>query len=181
MKIDEILKFLEEHRDIKIFHIRHFHILKSIPISSLKVSLYRLTKKGIIKRVCKGYYANPFNLPTIEEIGTTIYYPSYVSLESALYYWGILSQIPQVLTMVTIKLPYKINTSFGLIEYRQIKKDKFWGYIKKNGFLIAEPEKAILDYIYLNKNYDKIQFNLKDLKIKKLRIYAKKMGLKIDF
>ena len=178
MKTTDWLNFLKENKEIKIFHIKHFYLLTKIPIHSLKVELMRLVKKGILKRICKGYYANPFNLPSIEEIASQIYYPSYISLESALSYWGILSQIPMVLTMVTIKLPFKIKTSFGIIEYRQIKKEYFWGFIIKNNFFIAEKEKALADYIYFNRNLCNFsELHLEDIKKKKFKIYIKKMKI----
>jgi len=180
MKTSDWLKFFQRYSNIKIFHIRHLQLLTQMTIPSLRVSLKRLTDKGIIKRICKGYYANPFNLPTIEEVATQLYYPSYISLESALSICGILSQIPQVLTLVTIKLPFRITTSFGRIEYRQIKKEYFWGFHKKNNFFIAEPEKALLDYIYLNKDIqDFSEFNLEILKKNKIKNYAERMNLKI--
>jgi len=84
---------------------------------SLTVNLSRLNNKKIVKRICRGFYANPFNTPTLEEISNQIYQPSYISLESALYSWGILSQIPYVLTCVTTHLPRTFNTSFGSIEF----------------------------------------------------------------
>jgi len=177
MKIIDWLKFFEENREIKVFHIKHLQLLTQMSVISLRTSLYRLVKKKIVKRICRGYYANPVNIPTLEEIATLIYYPAYISLESALSYWGVLSQMPQVLTMVTIKLPFRINTEFGRIEYRQIKKDYFWGFIKKNNFFIAEPEKAFLDYIYLYKNPDLSELDLTVLEKKKVKDYAKKMAL----
>lgn len=177
MKTSDWLKFFQENRDIKVFHIKHLRLLTQMPAVSLRTSLSRLAKKKIVKRVCRGYYVNPFNPPTLEEIATLIYSPSYISLESALSYWGILSQMPQILTMVTIKLPFRINTEFGKIEYRQIKKENFWGFIKKNNFFIAEPEKALLDYIYLYKNLDFSELDLDVLKKSKLRNYAKRMNL----
>lgn len=181
MKTTEWLNFFKENLNIKIFYIKHLYLLTGIPSSSLKVSLQRLVKKGIIKRICKGYYANPFNLPTIEEIATQIYYPSYISLESGLFYWGISSQIPHILTMVTIKLPFKINTNFGNIEYRQIKKEYFFSFIKKDNFYIAEPEKALADYIYLNKKFfDISEFHMENIRKNKLKKYIKIMKLKIE-
>ena len=178
MKTSDWLNFFKENKEIKIFHIRHLYLITKIQVHSLRVELMRLVKKGILKRICKGYYANPFNPPSIEEIATQIYYPSYISLESALSYWGILSQMPRILTMVTIKLPYKMKTGFGIIEYRQIKKEYFWGFIRKDNYFIAEKEKALADYIYFNRNIcDFSEFHLEDIKKKKFESYVKKMKI----
>jgi predicted transcriptional regulator of viral defense system len=151
---------------------------------SLRISLFRLGKKKIIKRICRGFYANPFNLPTLEEISAQIYQPSYISLESALYSYGILSQIPQVLTCVTTRLPHTFRTNFGVIEYRQIKKRFFWGFIEKEGFLIAEAEKALLDYLYLNKKEVGVRLsdlNLSVVDMGKLRRLIKAMDMEEIF
>ena len=179
MKTADWLNFFNKHSDTKIFHINHLKLLTNIDTHSLRVALARLNKKNIVKRICRGFYANPFNPPTLEEISSQIYPPSYISLESALYSWGILSQIPQVLTCVTTQLPRTFNTSFGIIEYHQIKKDYFWGFINKQGYFIAEPEKALLDYLYLYKKMvDKSilsELNLNDINRRKLKSYVEKM------
>jgi hypothetical protein len=182
VKTAEWIKFFERYREIKIFHITHIHLLTGMPLPVLRVSLKRLADKKLIKRICKGYYANPFNSPSLEEVASQIYSPSYISLESALSVYGILSQIPQVLTMISVKLPFRINTSLGRIEYRQVKKDFFWGFMKKNGYLIAEPEKAFLDYLYLNSrqitDFSELSFDV--MKKSKIKKYAEKMHLKIE-
>ncbi|MCX6717364.1 MAG: hypothetical protein NTU76_01645, partial [Candidatus Taylorbacteria bacterium] len=57
-------------------------------------------------------------------------------------------------TSITTKATRKFKNGFGLFIYKTIKRNLFWGYKKeeKNNqmYLIAEPEKALLDYIYFN-------------------------------
>jgi len=180
MKTKEWLSFFRKYSNIKVFHINHLRLLTGMNSHSLRVNLGRLNDKKVIKRICRGYYANPFNMPILEEISSQIYQPSYISLESALYSWGILSQIPYILTCVSTQLPRTFNTSFGTIEYRQIKKDLFWGFVSREGYFIAEPEKALLDYLYLNKgkHIDFSELNLNEINLTKLRSYAKKMRIK---
>jgi hypothetical protein len=183
MKIKEWLSLFREHSGIKVFHINHLKLLIGMNSHSLRVNLSRLNEKKVIKRICRGFYANPFNTPTLEEISNQIYQPSYISLESALYSWGILSQIPYVLTCVSTQLSQTFNTSFGTIEYRQIRKSLFWGFINKKGYFMAEPEKALLDYLYLNKgkHIDLSELNLNEINLTKLGSHAKKMGIKSQF
>ena len=180
MKIQEWLEFFKKFKSINIFHINHLKLLTKMDAHSLRVALSRLDGNKVVKRICRGFYANPFNPPTVEEIAGRIYEPSYISLESALSGYGILSQIPTVLTCVTTRLPRDFKTSFGAIEYRQIKPGFFWGYIKKRRHFIAEPEKALLDYLYLGKD-KKFKLSLLDMEgvnIKKAEKYAKKMHMK---
>ena len=182
MKTQDWLVFFKRHNDIKIFHINHLRLLTNTNGHSLRIALVRLNNKKLVKRICRGFYSNPFNLPTLEEISNQICQPSYISLESALCSWGILSQIPQVLTCVTTQLPRTFNTSFGAIEYHQVKKNYFWGSIDKQGYFIAEPEKALLDYLYLHKNrrakLDLSELNFNNINRKKLKSYIENLGIK---
>ncbi len=181
MGTQDWLNFFKKHNNIKVFYTNHLKLFTNMNNHSLSVSLSRLNNKKTVKRICRGFYANPFNTPTLEEISNQIYQPSYVSLESALHSWGILSQIPYVLTCVTTHLPRTFNTSFGSIEYRQIKKGFFWGFLNRQNYFIAEPEKALLDYLYLRKDryvgLDSSDLDFSEINHKKLKFYAKKMEI----
>ncbi|MBU1122169.1 MAG: hypothetical protein KKF54_05710 [Candidatus Omnitrophica bacterium] len=182
MTIKEWLDFFKKYKDTKIFSINHFKLLAGKSGNNLRMSLFRLNRKQFVKRICRGFYANPFNLPTIEEISSQIYCPSYISRESALSFYGILSQIPQMTTCVTPNLPHLFKTSFGVIEYRQIKKDFFRNFVRRKGYFIAEPEKALLDYLYFNRSdvrKEKLaELDIKGFTKKKLAVYAEKIGMR---
>lgn len=184
MKLEDWLEFFKKYNNVKIFHFNHLKMFSRMKNHTLRVALTRLVDKKVIKRICRGYYANPFSLPTIEEISAQIYKPSYVSLESVLSNNGILSQIPQALTCVTTKTPRVFDTAFGTIEYRQIKKAYFWGLYKEGNYLIAEPEKALVDFIYFKKKKDVKRsisgLDLRGLNGKKLKTYAGKMKVQIQ-
>jgi len=78
-----------------------------------------------------------------------LYPPSYVSFESALNFYGILSQFPYEISSVTTRKTILKKFNGKIFTYTKIKKDLFWGYEKKENFLIALPEKALLDQLYL--------------------------------
>ena len=63
--------------------------------------------------------------------------------------YGLLSQAVHTLTLVTTKLPYTYRTRQMVYEYHQINRSLFWGYKREGAVLIAEPEKALLDLIYI--------------------------------
>jgi len=182
MTLSGWLNFFKEHIDIKIFQINHLKLLTLLNDHALRVSLSRLTKKNVIKRICRGFYANPLNLPTLEEISAQIYQPSYISLESALSSYGILSQIPRILTCVTTQLPRVFKTSFGVIEYRQVKGLYFTDFIKKNNYHFAEKEKAVADYLYLSSPQSRARklsgLDMEDVNLKRLRKHLQKMAIK---
>jgi predicted transcriptional regulator of viral defense system len=115
-------------------------------------------KRGYLTRVEKGLYVLTNRKDEIDPmvLASKIYRPSYLSTEFALNYYGIIPDIPGTYTSVTSRKTISYNNEFGNYFYQKIKKDFFTGYVGKeiNGisFNLATPEKAILDYIYLNKN-----------------------------
>lgn len=131
--------------------------------------LLRLEKN---KYLLKGAKINDFVLANF------IYSPSYISFESALNFYGIFSQFPyEISSATTNKTVEKIFQNKAFI-YTHIKKDLFWGYEKKEGFLIALPEKALLDQLYLTaKGYKKLnldEYNLSKVRVSRLKEYLDK-------
>lgn len=181
MTIREWLDFFKRHSDMKIFHVHHLKLLTSMNDHSLRVALSRLHKGKAVQRICRGFYANPFNMPTLEEISGQIYQPSYVSLESALSSYGVLSQIPQVLTCVTTQLPRTFQTSWGAIEYHQMKGAFFNGFLGGKTYFLAEKEKALADYLYLsppkNRDHKLTLLDLSHLNLKKVKQYLREMNM----
>lgn len=145
----------------------------------LKVYDYQLSlwvKKGYLIRLKNGMYvfARDIDKLKIEEVAYLMYQPSYISLEHALASYGFIPEVVYALTSVTAKINRTFDNAFGRFVYRHIKSDLFWGYAPvctQNGqYLIAEPEKAILDYLYLNSSkirkqadFDEIRFNFDQL------------------
>jgi hypothetical protein len=70
-------------------------------------------------------------------------------MEYALSKHNILSQTVFTYTLITTKLPYSFRTEDKIFEYHQIKRDLFWGYRTEGDIKTAEPEKALLDLIYV--------------------------------
>jgi hypothetical protein len=109
-----------------------------------------------LRRLGGGWYANGFHPPLLEEIGSLLTAPSYLSLDWVLAAARITTQPCHVLTCVTTRPTARRETPWGLIEYRSISQDLFWGFrprLTPNGFTIleAEPEKALLDLLYLSR------------------------------
>ncbi len=115
-------------------------------------------KKGYLERIKEGLYLLSNTKAEINPMlmAGKIYEPSYLSLEFALNYYGIIPDIPGTYTCVTSRTPKYFKNDFGNFSYQKVKSEFFTGYeshSEKNiSFNIATPEKALLDYIYLNKN-----------------------------
>jgi predicted transcriptional regulator of viral defense system len=145
---------------------------------SLYVTLNRLVKNGVLIRLKRGIYEPEFKVPELEKTANELYYPSYLSFETALSRYGIISQTPYSLTFATFRKSKKLILMNREIEYRQIKKDYFFGYTLDNGIYIAEPEKAVLDQLYMiskgRASKDMSEWSLVNLKKTKFIQYSNK-------
>lgn len=141
--------------------------------ASLKVQLNRLTKKALLIRLSKGFYILPNRLDQLPVIANQLYYPSYLSFESALSQYGIINQSPYTITFATSRRSKKTILADKKVEYRQLKDKLFIGFNKVGNLFIATPEKALLDQIYLvsrgraTLSFDEV--NLSSVDIKKLK------------
>ncbi|OGG15539.1 hypothetical protein A3D77_05855 [Candidatus Gottesmanbacteria bacterium RIFCSPHIGHO2_02_FULL_39_11] len=117
--------------------------------NSLKVSLNRMVKKEILTRLKRGVYQLSLNMIDVKKVANQLYYPSYLSFETALSQYGILSQIPYTQTFATLNKSKKMTIWNTEVEFTQLKKDLYFGYQFENGIYIAKPEKALLDDLYL--------------------------------
>jgi predicted transcriptional regulator of viral defense system len=146
-------------------------------------ALRRHERRGLVEHVSTKIYINHLNQQFSPRDLVNILRPeSYISLESAMVDKGITSQSPSVLTCVTPGYPQSFRTKSVRIVYRKISPDLYWGYEEKatryNKYLIAEPEKALLDWIYLTRQeglptpFDELQ--LQFLNAAKLRKYAER-------
>lgn len=146
--------------------------------SSIQIQLSRLVKKKLIHQIKRGVYYQDSNLIDPFGLSNYLYSPSYVSLESALFFYGIIPDVPQNITAVTITTSKKIDNELGKFYYSKIKSDLFFGSTKINSpvgdayFAIAHKEKALLDYFYIRKikTIDDLRLDLKSINRK---IYQK--------
>ena len=140
-----------------------------------KIYDYQLTrwvKKGYLLKLRNGIYVFNKDSEKIkgEEVAAALYQPSYLSLESALSAYGFIPEIVYAHVSVTAKINRRFDNKFGHFIYRHVKSELFWGYreVKTDAgrYLIAEPEKALLDYLYLNlskinseSDFENLRFN----------------------
>jgi hypothetical protein len=77
--------------------------------------------------------------------------PSYVSLQSALYVHGMISQIPAVTYAVSLARARRFDTPLGVVSVHHVTPGFFFGFedTGRQGALIASPEKALVDFLYL--------------------------------
>ena len=166
---------------LKLFSVLDYQrILEVKNYNNARSNISRYIKLGIIQKACKGLYFLIDNLPHEFEIANKIYQPSYISFETALSFYGIIPETIYEVMSTTSRTTRGFNVNNIKYSYKKIKKDCFNGYkpikIKNATILIAEPEKALVDYLYLvvlgkrKLSYERI--DLGKLKKAKLLSYA---------
>jgi predicted transcriptional regulator of viral defense system len=152
-------------------------ILNSTNKNTIYITIGRLVEKGILRRLSKGLYINVAKPPDKFEIANHLYSPSYVSLESALYRYGIIAQAPYVLTSVTPKKTKRRNAEGTDFEYVHVASKYYFGYHGDNNILIATREKAFLDLLYLiakkSRRFNLTSIDYKEINRKRLNMYLK--------
>ncbi|MBU4369202.1 hypothetical protein L6278_02645 [Candidatus Parcubacteria bacterium] len=156
--------------------------LKDILDIKKQSTLFNIIKKlinaGILLRIGKNKYLLKGKNIKDFSIANFIYNSSYISFESALNFYGILSQFPYEISSATNRKSGKKYFQNKIFTYTHIQKNLFWGYEKKDDFIIAYPEKALLDQLYLSsKGYKKINIDECDftnIKISRLKKYLNK-------
>jgi len=139
-----------------VFTTREAAMLSGSSLSNASKMLKTLEKKGLIFKVARGIWAETGN----EKLSSYNVIPfllpknrAYVSFISALHLYGIIEQIPQEITLASTVHTKKIHTKVGTFSIHRIPPSFFDGFdwYKGDGsFLIAEPEKALIDSLYLS-------------------------------
>lgn len=155
------------------------------PSNTLRLQLHQWTKARELLRLKRGVYAFADRVRDQTEVARLLYEPAYISLESALSYHGLLPDVVFALTLVTPKATRRFQTPLGQFVYHRIKKELFWGYDPDS--LMAEKEKAIVDYCYFYSSrlfptsecWEALRWqNLKEVDFKKAKAYSKKTGVR---
>lgn len=148
---------LIELQNIKKVYFGYEELARALGISkdSARVVASRYTKMGLLVRIKRNLYMRKetWNAATREikfmvaSLGET---PSYISLMTALDYYGITTQMQrnffESVAVQRTKTIYVVETVF---RYSRISSSLYFGFIKKEDFFIALPEKALLDAVYL--------------------------------
>lgn len=134
---------------------------KAKETQAMRNQLSRWCAKGLIIKLKRGVYIlneSDRNInPGLQFIANQLYGPSYVSLEFALNLYGLIPERVSDITSVTTRKTMIIRNDLGVFIYQHIKPDVFRGFkaVKEDTgttFFIAEPEKAVVDFLYLNLN-----------------------------
>jgi len=188
------IEFKNKYQNIPIINLASLKGTVKNP-ESLESNINKWVKKGYIHRLKNNFYVLNDNDRKVGLsrmfISNNIYAPSYISLEYALFYYGFIPETVFELTAVSLAKTARFENYYGFFSYSKIKHELFFGFLNikdENNMtvFIAEPEKSILDFIYLRfckrkKTGDIIEFlnknriqNIDKLDKNKYKRFAKK-------
>jgi len=145
---------------------------------SRSVTLTRLVKRRVLRRLRRNLYEVAFKPSDILEAANAVYQPSYLSFTYCLGKLGILNQIAYEIEFATPRKTKRVELRNRRVIFRQIAKKLFFGYTLKDNIFIAQPEKALLDTLYLKSkglaSLNEAELNLKGLSPEKFLAMSKK-------
>lgn len=155
------MKFSDFKKNIKGYPLFGGDIVKMFSVSPQTMcnQLMRWKKRGLIIQLRKGLYTlskeERMSITSKELIAASLYMPSYISLETALSYYKMIPERVVPVTSVTTRKTKTFQNEDGLFIYRHLKKSAYFGFKQMRDefdfpYFLAEPEKALLDLIYLN-------------------------------
>lgn len=163
------MKYLDLIKKIKepVFSIHDLN-MKGLGFYSSQLSSW--ASKGLLIKLKNGIYliADRKNEISNEYIASKIYQPSYISLEWVLSRIGLIPEMVYNVTSITSRTSRNYKNALGAFIYKHVKKEFFFDYskIKKDGqvFFVATPEKALLDFLYLNSSKIKTKEDVEELR-----------------
>ncbi|MCX6719484.1 MAG: type IV toxin-antitoxin system AbiEi family antitoxin domain-containing protein [Candidatus Taylorbacteria bacterium] len=169
------MKYNEFHNLIKepFFRINDV-VVKQSGISSVQLS--RWHKAGYIEQIKRGLYSFKDSKEGLDHnvISFLLYEPSYISLESALREYNFIPEMVPNITSITTKTTRTFTNGDVTYFYKHIKPEFFFGYVpvvKENlKYLIAEPEKALLDYIYFHQDRFDIDGDMEEWRLDRIEV-----------
>lgn len=151
------MQFIDFQNQLSIYPVVSLQDMRKVFGDFSYRQLDRWEKKGYLKKLKRGFYCftgQAFDQNTLFYTANKIYAPSYVSLETALKHYGLIPEEIFQATSVSTKKTANFETPLGNFSYKQIKPSLYWGYrlvdFGNQKILLAEPEKAVLDYLYIH-------------------------------
>lgn len=190
MKWDKLLQIVGREP------IFSFSLLKagSIDPVDLGIQLSRWGKSGKIIQIRRGLYAVSEQYrktkPHLFYVANRIQRASYVSLQSALDYYGLIPEYVPAVTSVTTRRSQTFENPLGDFIFRHIKRELFFEHKlldvgEDQSAFIASPEKSLLDLLYLTPRSDDPSYirelrlqNMDSLNMKHLKNTAHRMRTK---
>lgn len=163
-------------------------------LSSAHNRISLIAKAGWLRRIKRGLYLIIDSLTarsqmdvSLLRIANALMSDSYISLSHALNYYQLFDQYNTTIVSITCTANKKYLFDNYIFRYANVKRDIYFGYTEKiiNGkkIQLAETEKALIDYLYLDKSFgsaslvfEKLKEHHRELDLIKLQKYATRCG-----
>jgi predicted transcriptional regulator of viral defense system len=132
------------------FTVSDLQKITGLERKSLYISLNRWVKSGVLERAGRNIYVVGGEPVKLEAIAGQVYFPSYLSFESALSRFGVLNLVPYSLSFATTRKTKSVTLLERSVIYRHLEPDLFFGFTLEEDLYVAEPEKALLDLVYFS-------------------------------
>lgn len=128
------------------------HLLKASEVS-IRFLLTRAHKRGDVEKLRRGLYALRDQAPSELAIANALLRPSYVSFGYAMAYYHLIPEAVYRVASATTRNTRRFQVGGTEYSYHHLRPTAFAGYkpqrVGVQTILIAEPEKAFLDSLYL--------------------------------
>lgn len=165
-----------QEKGLEFFNAFDIKRIFGVSLRSAQAFLSYHTKLGSVKKLRKNLYVFSSRFPDKFKIANRLYEPSYISLETALSFYSIIPEVVYSITSVTSRKTAVFTIDDMEFLYRKVKLKTFTGYyLHKKGFLIAYPEKALVDYLYFlvrNNLLVNERLNVSNLNLGKVKEYV---------
>lgn len=147
MNFQQVRQQLKRH-NLEVFTTQEFINIFGVKRTIAAVTLTRYKQAGYLISPKRGVYYLANEVEDAYKIANKIYCPSYVSLDSALSKYDLIPETVYTITSITTKATREFTDDQTVYRYYKIKKEAFTGYHKEGDTLWADPEKAVVDYLY---------------------------------
>lgn len=180
LKPHHVAKILKQKK-LTLFTPLEFRRVFDVSQDATKWFIKTHTKDGLFIKLRNGLYTLADSPANHYLIANRLFTPSYISFDTALSFYGIIPETIYSVASATPKGTKEFSAMNVRFVYHKVKKEVYTGYkpINHRGYtiLIAEPEKALADYLYFvalkrrGLHYERL--NLRKIKKTKLLSYVK--------
>lgn len=148
-----------------VFRTADASALLQMSIDACHKILSRLAAKNLLVKVRRGLWTWPGTDPYLLPEYLTAPAPSYVSLQTALYFHGMISQIPQTIYAITLARSHRVQTPLGVFSFHHLPPQLFFGFESHGelGVKLATVEKALFDLLYLRPTRSRLFVSLPEI------------------
>ncbi len=155
MRFDTLLSMFG---DLPLFDVSMVVQLSGERRQTVLMQLHRWSGLGKLTRLSRGVYcfSNPYRRIALSPlvVANELYKPSYLTGVWALSYYGLIPGKAMIFTSAVTRVPRSFDNSLGTFQYFHLKREYFFGLssrtIGAEEIWLAEPEKALIDFWYLN-------------------------------